>query len=806
MRYQANNSKDWGQPERAAMGERVNDKQWELQQRIGGLPDAGADGLSAPSPLPNGGRPMRFTYPSGSRPLDGYTIKRGIGVGGFGEVYFAVSDAGKEVALKRIQRNLDIELRGVRQCLNMKHVNLISLWDIRGNEQGESWVVMEYVPGQSLRDVLEQHPQGLPDDQVKTWFTSIAAGVSHLHDHGIVHRDLKPGNVFYDVDEQVVKIGDYGLSKFISCSRRSGQTESVGTFHYMAPEIGRGVYGKEIDIYAMGVILFELLSGDLPFDGESSQEIMMKHLTADPNLSKIPAPFQTVIERSLFKDPELRYSNVMEMCADLPWEDVASSSQQIGRRHSIGPIRSRAASSPDGDTRAGTGNTPNLPSAAAPSAAAPIADVTYNAPIHPNTTPAAQAPKMAPFVIDEEVANHAAKNFALMQQRVQGTSVASGSGGRVPVINPAEIVFAESPSGMLKNVPNEPIARAVHQGVVELGQWWRGLDWSTPWKVAVLVVATLVLVLNSTWLLPISLVLGLVYLIYFSIRSFFVPADHEWRPLAQPNSGGLGTAPVATLTSTWPGNPGGAASTARWNTAPMSSWLEQLQAWLTSCFVAAIACGLFSLLGLMIRGDATQLNFETLAGFVWTVGVSTIASWSILGLGKLWEYREGDRLFRRFVSLGTGVAIGIVAFGLAKGLMIENSLLSSSRPNPLLAITSEEIGSTSSFWQSAINFPALSSFMISYSLLFAALRWWKLAAPDRRARISIFRSGLCLVAAAICSEIFEMNSVSMVVVAGVTCLAVQLAAPNGLVSVPSAELVSAQRTHYRPQPLQGRAN
>ena len=79
---------------------------------------------------------MKFSYPSGSKPLDGYTIKRGIGIGGFGEVYFALSDAGKEVALKKIQRNLDVELRGVRQCLNLKHVNLISLWDIRSSEFG----------------------------------------------------------------------------------------------------------------------------------------------------------------------------------------------------------------------------------------------------------------------------------------------------------------------------------------------------------------------------------------------------------------------------------------------------------------------------------------------------------------------------------------------------------------------------------------------------------------------------------------------------------------------------------------------
>src|SRR4029079_13584107 len=127
----------------------------------------------------------------------------------------------------------------------------------------------------------------------------------------IVHRDLKPGNIFED--SGYIKIGDYGLSKFISCSRRSGQTESVGTFHYMAPEIGKGIYGKEIDIYALGIILHEMLTGRVPFDGESSQEIIMKHLTADPDLSALPEPYKSVIRKALAKDPAHRFATVPEM-------------------------------------------------------------------------------------------------------------------------------------------------------------------------------------------------------------------------------------------------------------------------------------------------------------------------------------------------------------------------------------------------------------------------------------------------------------------------------------------------------------
>lgn len=258
---------------------------------------------------------MKFTYASGSKPLDGFTIKRGVGAGGFGEVFYALTDAGKEVALKHIQRNLDIEMRGVKHCLNLKHPHLVALYDIRYDDAGEGWVVMEYVRGENLKETLDRRPNGLPPEEAIRWFRPIAAAVGYLHDHGIVHRDLKPGNIFNDAG--TIKIGDYGLSKFISVSRRSGQTESVGTFHYMAPEIGKGVYGKEIDIYALGIMLHEILTGRVPFEGESSQEIIMKHLTAEPDLRGVPEPFRTTIAKALRKDPTKRTGTVEEMLADL---------------------------------------------------------------------------------------------------------------------------------------------------------------------------------------------------------------------------------------------------------------------------------------------------------------------------------------------------------------------------------------------------------------------------------------------------------------------------------------------------------
>jgi hypothetical protein len=255
-------------------------------------------------------------YAGGTRPLDGYTIKRGVGQGGFGEIYYAVSDSGKEVALKLIRRNLEVELRGIRQCLNLKHPNLLHLFDIRQDDNGDNWVVMEFVGGLSLQDAIDAQPNGMPVEEAMAWMHGIAGAVAYLHDRGIVHRDLKPANIFSD--DGVVKVGDYGLSKFISCSRRSGHTESIGTVHYMAPEVANGRYGKEIDVYALGIILYELLTGRVPFDGESVGEVLMKHLTAQPDISVLAEPYRSIAAKAMEKDPELRYRSANEFLAALP--------------------------------------------------------------------------------------------------------------------------------------------------------------------------------------------------------------------------------------------------------------------------------------------------------------------------------------------------------------------------------------------------------------------------------------------------------------------------------------------------------
>jgi hypothetical protein len=258
---------------------------------------------------------QRYQYQHGDRPLEGYTIQRAAGRGGFGEVYYAVSDSGREVAIKAVQNYEQIELRGISQCMNLKSPHLVTVFDVKYNDKNEPFVIMEYVSGPSLHDLLAESPHGLGVQKAAFFLREIAKSLSFLHECGIVHRDLKPSNIFYE--NGYVKVGDYGLAKAISASRHSGHTITVGTVHYMAPEIGAGSYNRSIDIYALGVLLYEMLTGDVPFIGSSPAEILMKHMTASPDLSHIAEPFARVIKKALAKDPSERYQTVQEMVEDL---------------------------------------------------------------------------------------------------------------------------------------------------------------------------------------------------------------------------------------------------------------------------------------------------------------------------------------------------------------------------------------------------------------------------------------------------------------------------------------------------------
>ncbi len=256
-----------------------------------------------------------YQYKYGDRPLEGYTIQRAAGRGGFGEVYYAISDSGRQVALKVVQSHEQIELRGISQCMNLKSPHLVTVFDVKYNDQNRPFVIMEYVSGPSLSDLLKESPGGLGTQKAAFFLREIGKGLSYLHECGIVHRDLKPSNIFYE--NGYAKIGDYGLTKAMSTSRHVSHTITVGTVHYMAPEIGAGRYDRSVDIYALGVLLYEMLTGQVPFLGASPAEILMKHMSATADLSHIEEPFARVIRKALAKDPAERYQTVQAMVEDV---------------------------------------------------------------------------------------------------------------------------------------------------------------------------------------------------------------------------------------------------------------------------------------------------------------------------------------------------------------------------------------------------------------------------------------------------------------------------------------------------------
>lgn len=557
------------------------------------------------------GLAMKFSYPSGSRPLDGYTIKRGVGTGGFGEVYFATSDAGKELALKRIQRNLDIEVRGVTQCLNLKHTNLISLYDIKYDDEGEGWIVMEYVSGESLRDVIERNPNGMPLDQVNAWFKAIAEGVIYLHTHGIVHRDLKPGNIFDD--EGLVKIGDYGLSKFISCSRRSGQTESVGTFHYMAPEIGKGVYGKEIDIYALGVILYEMLTGNVPFEGESSQEIMMKHLTANPDLAGIADPYRDVIHRAMLKDATKRFTDVDEMLGQMNLAEL-SSAQAMKSSFCEEVVEAEAVS-----------------------------------------------------ITNSEIA-HLDQADGLDEVSInQGTpsEIIFGPLQDVPV-NDRTFHSVSAHSTISKaSIYKTPSSQVSQESWASRAPWWQRQRLDMPLaKWALFFGFMFLLLINSAWLIPAVVVFGVCYLMFSAIRLLLF-SGYRGAPSADPAVATVGSRPRSadtTLTS-WQVYARG--------TLQAKASGDRLVELISSLLIALAVAAVLSLVMLMIAGPAFESSIDSWARFTWLTMAGVFGAWNVLAVGKRWETSDGEAIMRRFAMLVIGLLVGAAVSGTNDYLAID---------------------------------------------------------------------------------------------------------------------------------------
>lgn len=685
----------------------------------------GGVAVAEASPAKLGGA-MKFQYSSGSRPLEGYTIKRGIGKGGFGEVYFATSDAGKEVALKHVERNLEVELRGVGQCLNLKHVNLIDLFDIRYDDQGEAWVVMEYIAGASLKDVIDRNPNGLPKEEVESWFRGIAAGTAYLHDHGIVHRDLKPGNIFED--EGCIKIGDYGLSKFISCSRRSGQTESVGTFHYMAPEIGKGAYGKEIDIYALGIVLYEMVTGHVPFEGESSQEIIMKHLTADPDLTKVAQPYRGMVEKAMKKDPEKRFKNVGEMVAMLDASKVNGAKPQAAVINIPVPV------APQASKLAGNGAPERI--------------------VEATVTIVKDVPKETPHYIGDDEKEMA---FGPVQKNLKKTQippVRRGQNGQRPGAIPAQPVGRIPGSyAALPVAPRaeEPIASAVSRGLSGFGHWWN--SGGTPLKILLIVGFVVALIFAWPWVIPAAVVLAMTYVVYLGI----------WLVVqAMRGSSAAETFPIEGRYVTWEQQYRSVLSMK--TTGDRVG--ELAGSMLASAAIAAVLTVVMSAIG---GGEWISSSTNKISGPAWLWLVTTFGSWTLLTAGKFWEHSAGEQAKRRFVLLVLGLAFGAAAFFSNQFLLVNllgNGSMQIDSDNPISRNMVDASGT-----------PLLACFVAFFGGLFLVIGWWKQTDPLRTSRLRIAPIVLSVLAAWIFTLIFRFPMPWGLLMAGAISTTVQLASP-----------------------------
>ena len=264
--------------------------------------------------------------------LGPYKIVRKIGEGGMGSVYLAEDPAeGRRVALKVIARkNLkDPSFMGRFQreaeaAIKLNHVNIARAFSV-GEDRGLPYYVMEYCEGETLKETLRRD-SSLPPPRATALVIQIARGLQYAHESGFIHRDVKPENIMLGPND-VAKLLDLGLSKNIEDAEQSFRTVSgvaIGTPHYIAPEQARGerTIDGRADIYSLGATYYHLVTGDTPFHGSSSYEIITKHLTEqlpDPRdlREDIPEGVVEVIRKMMAKKPEHRYQDCRSLLADL---------------------------------------------------------------------------------------------------------------------------------------------------------------------------------------------------------------------------------------------------------------------------------------------------------------------------------------------------------------------------------------------------------------------------------------------------------------------------------------------------------
>ena len=264
----------------------------------------------------------------GQKINDRYEIIKSIGEGGMANVYLAYDTIlDRNVAIKVLRGDLANDEKFVRRfqrealsASSLSHPNIVAMYDV-GEDNGLYYIVMEYVEGKTLKQLLKKRGSLTLSEAIDIML-QLTDGMAHAHDSYIVHRDLKPQNIMIQDDGQI-KITDFGIAMALNSTQLTQTNSVMGSVHYLPPEqaAGKGATIKS-DIYSMGIIFYELLTGELPFKGDSAVEIALKQMKEPlPDVHKlnndIPQSIENIILKSTAKNPKNRYDDAKSMHNDL---------------------------------------------------------------------------------------------------------------------------------------------------------------------------------------------------------------------------------------------------------------------------------------------------------------------------------------------------------------------------------------------------------------------------------------------------------------------------------------------------------
>ena len=264
----------------------------------------------------------------GQKINDRYEIIKTIGEGGMANVYLANDTIlDRKVAIKVLRGDLSNDEKFIRRfkrealsVSNLSHPNIVEVYDV-GEEDGNYYIVMEYIEGKTLKQLLQKRG-ALTLNEVIDIMTQLTDGLAHAHEAYIIHRDIKPQNIMIE-DNGLVKITDFGIAMALNSTQLTQTNSVMGSVHYLPPEQanGKGSTVKS-DIYSLGILMYELLTGSVPFKGDTAVEIALNHMKEKiPSIRKqnptIPQSVENIVLKATAKNPKNRYDNVRDMYKDL---------------------------------------------------------------------------------------------------------------------------------------------------------------------------------------------------------------------------------------------------------------------------------------------------------------------------------------------------------------------------------------------------------------------------------------------------------------------------------------------------------